>query len=100
GDPPDLHPCPTRRSSALAHAIAEEALARNLDIAVVGVPKTIDNDIPLIGTSFGFQTAYAKAAESIKGARVEVEAAIGGVGVVKRSEEHTSELQSRENLVC
>lgn len=66
-----------------AHAIAEEALERNLPIAVVGVPKTIDNDIPLIGTSFGFQTAYAKAAESIKGARVEVEAAIGGVGVVK-----------------
>src|SRR5690606_19818371 len=66
-----------------AHAIAEEAPARKLDIAVVGVPKTIDNDIPLIGTSFGFQTAYAKAAESIKAARVEVEAAIGGVGVVK-----------------
>jgi len=66
-----------------AHAIAEETTARNLPIAVVGVPKTIDNDIPLIGTSFGFQTSYAKAAESIKGARVEVEAAIGGVGVVK-----------------
>lgn len=66
-----------------AHAISEEVERRNLKIAVVGVPKTIDNDIALIGTSFGFQTAFAKAAESIKGARVEVEAAIGGVGVVK-----------------
>ncbi len=66
-----------------AHDIAEEALSRSLKIAVVGVPKTIDNDIPLIGTSFGFQTSYAKAAESIKGARVEVEAAMGGVGIVK-----------------
>lgn len=66
-----------------AHAISEEIHHRKLQIAVVGVPKTIDNDIPLIGTSFGFQTAFAKAAESIKGARVEVEAAIGGVGVVK-----------------
>jgi len=66
-----------------AHAIAEEALSRDLKIAVVGVPKTIDNDIPMIGTSFGFQTAYAKAAEAIKSARVECEAAINGVGVVK-----------------
>ncbi|HPU12696.1 MAG TPA: ATP-dependent 6-phosphofructokinase [Aeromicrobium sp.] len=66
-----------------AHEIAEEALSRGLEIAVVGVPKTIDNDIPLIGTSFGFQTSYAKAAESIKGARVEAEAALGGVGIVK-----------------
>lgn len=66
-----------------AHAIAEEVTRRGLPIGVVGVPKTIDNDIPLIGTSFGFQTAYAKAAESIKAARVEVEAAINGVGVVK-----------------
>lgn len=66
-----------------AHAIAEELHARKLPIGVVGVPKTIDNDIAFIGTSFGFQTAFSKAAESIKAARVEVEAAIGGVGIVK-----------------
>lgn len=66
-----------------AHAISEEITNRGLTIGVVGVPKTIDNDIPLIGTSFGFQTAYAKAAESIKAARVEVDAAMGGVAVVK-----------------
>lgn len=66
-----------------AHAIATEAIERKLPIAVVGVPKTIDNDIPFIGTSFGFQTAFSKAAEFILGARVEVEAAIGGVGIVK-----------------
>ncbi|WP_246065236.1 ATP-dependent 6-phosphofructokinase [Aeromicrobium piscarium] len=66
-----------------AHAIHEEIARRELSIAVVGVPKTIDNDIPLIGTSFGFQTAYAKAAESIKAARVESDAAVGGVAVVK-----------------
>jgi 6-phosphofructokinase 1 len=66
-----------------AHAIHAEIAKRKLPIAVVGVPKTIDNDIAFIGTSFGFQTAFSKAAESILGARVEVEAAIGGVGVVK-----------------
>jgi 6-phosphofructokinase 1 len=66
-----------------AHNIGAEIAARGLAIGVVGVPKTIDNDIPHIGQSFGFSTAFAKAAESIKAARVEVEAAVGGVGIVK-----------------
>jgi 6-phosphofructokinase 1 len=66
-----------------AHNIAVEIEDRGLHIGVVGVPKTIDNDIPHIGQSFGFQTAFSRAAESIKAARVEVEAAVGGVGIVK-----------------
>ncbi|MET0767704.1 MAG: ATP-dependent 6-phosphofructokinase [Aeromicrobium sp.] len=66
-----------------AHDIGAEIERRGLSIGIVGVPKTIDNDIPHIGQSFGFSTAFAKAAESIKAARVEVEAAVGGVGIVK-----------------
>ncbi|MCW2801430.1 MAG: diphosphate--fructose-6-phosphate 1-phosphotransferase, partial [Aeromicrobium sp.] len=66
-----------------AHNISVEIARRGLSIGIVGVPKTIDNDIPHIGQSFGFSTAFAKAAESIKAARVEVEAAVGGVGIVK-----------------
>lgn len=66
-----------------AHNITLELKRRSAPIAVVGVPKTIDNDIPYIGQSFGFSTAFGKAAESIKAARVEVEAALGGVGVVE-----------------
>ncbi|MFT4187823.1 MAG: ATP-dependent 6-phosphofructokinase [Aeromicrobium sp.] len=66
-----------------AHALAQEALAREAGIAVVGVPKTIDNDIPHIGQSFGFQTAYSRAAQSIKAAKIEAEAAINGIGLVK-----------------
>ncbi len=66
-----------------AHRIAEEALARDARIAVVGVPKTIDNDIPHIGQSFGFQTAYSRAAQSIKAAKIEAEASLNGIGLVK-----------------
>ncbi len=66
-----------------AHRIAEEALRRDAGIAVVGVPKTIDNDIPHIGQSFGFQTAYARAAQSIKAAKIEAEASLNGIGMVK-----------------
>lgn len=66
-----------------AHRITDEIARRELSIGVVGVPKTIDNDIPHIGQSFGFATAFGRAAESIAAARIEVEAAQGGVGVVQ-----------------
>jgi len=62
--------------------IADTIQDRNLKIAVVGVPKTIDNDIPYIDQSFGFQTAFAKATESIRGASVESRAVPNGVGLV------------------
>ena len=40
-----------------AHAIYQEVKRRNLEISVVGVPKTVDNDIQFVGRSFGFETA-------------------------------------------
>ena len=40
-----------------ANVISEECFARKLNIAVVGIPKTIDNDVDLIDRSFGFQTS-------------------------------------------
>ena len=52
-------------------------------MAVIGIPKTIDNDIPFIGQSFGFQTSYSAAGKSIQAARVEARSAINGVGLVR-----------------
>ena len=37
--------------------LAKEFRKRKLNIAIVGIPKTIDNDIPIIDNSFGFETA-------------------------------------------
>ena len=54
-----------------AQKIADVAAARGPGVAVVGIPKTIDNDIPFIDHSFGFQTAFARAAESIRAAHTE-----------------------------
>jgi 6-phosphofructokinase 1 len=51
-----------------AAKIADEADRRGLELSVIGIPKTIDNDIPYIDQSFGFQTAFARATESIKSA--------------------------------
>jgi 6-phosphofructokinase 1 len=57
--------------------------ATNMHISVVGIPKTIDNDIPLIDRSFGFDTAVQEAVPFINAANVEAEAAEYGVGIVK-----------------
>jgi len=66
-----------------ALAIAKEAERRSTKIAVVGIPKTIDNDIGYIDQSFGFETAYSEAVESIYGAHNEAKAALNGIGLVK-----------------
>ena len=71
-----------------AHNISAEVERRGLTIGVVGIPKTIDNDIAHIGQSFGFQTAFSEAARSITAARVEAEAALGGIGLVKLMGRH------------
>lgn len=65
------------------HALAQEADRRGLPIAVVGIPKTIDNDIPFVYRSFGFFTALEKAREVIQGAHVEARGVFHGIGLVK-----------------
>jgi 6-phosphofructokinase 1 len=66
-----------------AMALAEEARRRNYELSVIGLPKTIDNDIRYIDQSFGFETAYAEAVEAIRGAHTEAVGALGGIGLVK-----------------
>ena len=66
-----------------AHAIAREIMDRGLKIGVVGVPKTIDNDISLVARSFGFETAVAVASDVIRSAHTEANGAPHGVGLVK-----------------
>ena len=66
-----------------AHALVEEIERRGLKISVVGIPKTVDNDIPFVYKSFGFKTAVAMASQVIDCAHVEAVAAKNGVGLVK-----------------
>eukprot|EP00741_Cyanophora_paradoxa_P002744 tig00000626_g2664.t1 len=66
-----------------AQVLADEFRARHLKIAVVGVPKTVDNDIPVIDQSFGFDTAVEEAARAIASAHVESHCATNGVAIVK-----------------
>jgi len=66
-----------------AREVAETCLARGLRISVVGVPKTIDNDLQFVGPSFGYVTAVAEAAEVIRSAHVEAKGTPHGIGLVK-----------------
>ncbi|HET9517328.1 MAG TPA: ATP-dependent 6-phosphofructokinase [Actinoplanes sp.] len=72
-----------------ALTISEVVAERGRMIAVVGVPKTIDNDIPFIERSFGFQTAFTKATEAIRAARVEATAFPNGIGLVQLMGRHS-----------
>jgi 6-phosphofructokinase 1 len=63
--------------------VAEEIEKRGLKIAVVGIPKTVDNDLSFIQKSFGFDTAVVKAAESVAAAHMEAHSQINGIGLVK-----------------
>jgi 6-phosphofructokinase 1 len=66
-----------------AHSIVEEIRRRELKIAVVGVPKTIDNDISFIDMSFGFDTAVEAARQATRAAYVEASCHRSGIGLVK-----------------
>jgi 6-phosphofructokinase 1 len=66
-----------------AHAIAEEIARQNVPMAVVGIPKTIDNDIAHCRRTFGFATAVAEAVTIIDRAHIEATGVMNGVGLVK-----------------
>ncbi len=66
-----------------ALAISEEVKKRGLEISVIGIPKTIDNDVMYIEKSFGFETAFSKGAEVLDCAHVEATGAENGIAIVK-----------------
>ena len=66
-----------------AQAIAETANRRQAKISIVGIPKTIDNDLGFVEKTFGFETSVQIASEIITSAHHEAEGAENGIGIVK-----------------
>ena len=66
-----------------AAEIAREIERRGLKKAVVGIPKTIDNDIMYLDKSFGFETAFAVAVQAVKCAHIEATGSINGIGLLR-----------------
>lgn len=66
-----------------ANCIWQEVERRGLPIAVVGIPKTIDNDIGYVDKTFGFDTAVSEASKVLQCAHIEAKDAPDGIGLVK-----------------
>lgn len=66
-----------------ARDVSDECRKRGLKISVVGIPKTIDNDLHFVGRTFGFETAVAAAVPAIRSAHSEALGAFHGIGLVK-----------------
>jgi 6-phosphofructokinase 1 len=66
-----------------ARAIADEAARQGLALSVIGIPKTIDNDVSFVQRTFGFETAVTEARRATYAANAEAEAARNGIGLVK-----------------
>lgn len=70
-------------------AIEQEAIRRGIELAVVGIPKTIDNDMIYMDKSFGYDTACAAAVGAIDAAHTEARSARNGVGLVRLMGRHS-----------
>ncbi len=66
-----------------AREVSDECRRRGLKISVVGIPKTIDNDLHFVGRTFGFETAVTQALPVIRSAHSEALGAHNGIGLVK-----------------
>ena len=78
--------------------IAAAIQKRNLKIGVVGVPKTIDNDIYLVSRSFGFDTAVDVATRAIMSAHNEAEGYPNGIGLLKLMGRHSGFIAATATL--
>jgi 6-phosphofructokinase 1 len=78
--------------------IADAIIKRRLKIGVIGIPKTIDNDIYLIDRSFGFDTAVGVAVDVIRSAHNEAISASNGIGLVKLMGRHSGFIAAAATL--
>lgn len=66
----------------------QEARRRGHALAVVGIPKTIDNDVPYVARSFGYLTAVEEAARVLDRAHIEARSVKNGISLVKLMGRH------------
>ena len=80
--------------------VSREIERRKLKISVIGIPKTIDNDLSFIQKSFGFDTAIAKATESVSAANMEASSQINGIGLVKLMGRESGFIATHTAIAC
>jgi len=81
-----------------ASKIADSITRRGLKISIIGIPKTIDNDIYMVSRTFGFDTAVDVATQAIKGAHNEAKGYPNGIGVIKLMGRHSGFIAATATL--
>ena len=81
-----------------AKALFEEAKKRGYALSVVGIPKTIDNDIPFVARSFGFLTAVEEATKVLQRAHTEARSVQNGIALVKLMGRHAGFLTAEATV--
>jgi len=81
-----------------ARELFREARRRGHALSVVGIPKTIDNDIPFVARSFGFITAIAEAAKVLQRANTEARSVQNGIALVKLMGRHAGFLTAEATV--
>lgn len=84
-----------------ANKIADRCIELKLDCVVVGIPKTIDNDIAVVDRSFGFETAVEAAANAVRAATVEAKCnKPRGIGIVRLMGRHAGFIAANATLAA
>jgi 6-phosphofructokinase 1 len=81
-----------------ATSLADTVMKRGLKISVVGIPKTIDNDIYMVSRSFGFDTAVDVSTQAIVSASNEAEGYPNGIGLIKLMGRHSGFIAATATL--
>ena len=83
-----------------AKALADALETQGITLGVIGIPKTIDNDLPFVDQTFGFDTAVSVASQAIEAAKTEAKSAPRGVGLVKLMGRHAGFIAATASLAC
>ncbi|HWB87473.1 MAG TPA: ATP-dependent 6-phosphofructokinase [Bryobacteraceae bacterium] len=81
-----------------AEALFEEAQRQGYPLCVVGIPKTIDLDIPFVTHSFGFLTAVEEAVKVLQRAHTEARGVRNGISLVKLMGRHAGFLTAEATV--
>jgi len=77
-----------------------EARVRGYDLSVVGIPKTIDNDVAFVARTFGYLTAVEEAEKVLSRAHVEARSVENGISLVKLMGRHAGFITAGATIAC
>ena len=78
----------------------QEAKKRGHALSVVGIPKTVDNDVAFVTRTFGYLTAVQEAAKVLDRAHTEARSVHNGIALVKLMGRHAGFIAAGATVAC